>query len=64
MLDSNPHQGSVDPQNCCSINQRWAGPQLVPLCAFPQLAQQGNLLRKCAVIRREMTAELRMRTKK
>jgi hypothetical protein len=44
--------------------QRWAGPQLVPLCAFPQLAQQGNLLRMCALIHRQLTAELRLRTKK
>jgi hypothetical protein len=43
---------------------RWAGPQLVPLCAFPQLVQQGNLLRMCALIRRQLTAELRLRTKK
>jgi hypothetical protein len=47
-----------------SNQQRWAGPQLVPLCAFPQLAQQGNLLRMCALIRRQLTAELRLRTKK
>jgi hypothetical protein len=46
------------------VIQRWAGPQLVPLCAFPQLAQQGNLLRMCALIRRQLTAELRLRTKK
>ncbi len=46
------------------IHQRWAGPQLVPLCAFPQLAQQGNLLRMCALIRRQLTAKLRLRTKK
>ncbi len=46
-----------------STPQRWAGPQLVPLCAFPQLAEQGNLLRKCAVICRQLTAELRLRTK-
>jgi hypothetical protein len=44
--------------------QRWAGPQLVPLCAFPQLAQQENLLRMCALIRRKLTTELRLRTKK
>ncbi len=44
--------------------QRWAGPQLVPLCAFPQLAQQGNLLWMCALICRQQTAELRLRTKK
>ncbi len=44
--------------------QRWAGPQLVPLCAFPQLVQQGNLLRMCALIRRQLTAELRLRNKK
>ncbi len=44
--------------------QRWAGPQHVPLCAFPQLAQQGKLLRMCALIRFQLTAELRLRTKK
>jgi hypothetical protein len=44
--------------------QRWTGPQLVPLCAFPQLEQQGNLLRMCVLIRRQLTAELRLRTKK
>jgi hypothetical protein len=44
--------------------QRWAGPQHVPLCAFPQLAQQGKLLRMCALILSQLTAELRLRTKK
>ncbi len=47
-----------------TVYQRWAGPQLVPLFAIPQLAEQGNLLRKCAVICRQLTAELRLRTKK
>jgi hypothetical protein len=47
-----------------SVYQRWAGPQFVPQCAFPQLAQQGNLLRMCALIHRQLTAEKRLRTKK
>ncbi len=46
------------------LRQSWAGPQFVPLCAFPQLAQRGFLLRMCALIRRQLTAELRLRTKK
>ncbi len=50
---------------CYETNtQRWAGPQRVPLCAFPQLAHQGNSLRMCALINRQLTAELRLRTKK
>jgi hypothetical protein len=47
-----------------SCQEVQAGPQLVPLCAFPQLAQQGKLLRMCALFRSQMTAELRLRTKK
>ncbi len=31
---------------------------------FPQLAQQGKLLRMCALIRTQLIAELRLRTKK
>ncbi len=34
--------------------QRLAGPQLVPLWAFPHLAQRGKLLRMCALIRSQL----------